>query len=51
VVPIELEDVDQWLFGAVEQAAGLVRIPGPPGQATASHGRLLNQNTDPGSLR
>jgi hypothetical protein len=27
VVPIEIEDVNQWLFGTVEQAAGLVRVP------------------------
>jgi len=27
VVSIEIEDVDQWLFGTVEQAAGLVRLP------------------------
>jgi hypothetical protein len=27
VVSIEFEDVDQWLFGTVEQAAGLVRVP------------------------
>jgi hypothetical protein len=27
VVSIEFDDVDQWLFGTVEQAAGLVRVP------------------------
>lgn len=27
VVSIELEDVDQWLFGTVEEAKGLVRLP------------------------
>jgi putative SOS response-associated peptidase YedK len=27
VVSIEFEDVDRWLFGTVEQAAGLVRVP------------------------
>ncbi len=26
VVPIEVEDVDQWLFGTVEQASRLVRL-------------------------
>jgi|APFre7841882630_1041343.scaffolds.fasta_scaffold13715_3 hypothetical protein len=26
VVPIDLTDVDPWLFGPVEQAAGLVRV-------------------------
>jgi hypothetical protein len=25
-VSIEIEDVDQWPFGAVDQAAGLVRV-------------------------
>jgi len=27
VVSIEIEDMDTWLFGTVEQAAGLVRVP------------------------
>jgi hypothetical protein len=27
VVPIELEDVDPWLFGTVEQAKALIRLP------------------------
>ena len=27
VVSIEIEDVDQWLFGTVEQAGELVRMP------------------------
>ena len=42
VVPIELEDVDPWLFGTVEQAARLVQLPpvevfdaGPAGLAAA----------------
>ena len=26
VVPIELVDVDQWLYGTIEQASGLVRL-------------------------
>jgi hypothetical protein len=26
VVPIELDDVDHWLYGTIEQAAGLVRL-------------------------
>ena len=26
VVPIEVEDVDQWLFGTVEQASRLMRL-------------------------
>jgi hypothetical protein len=28
VVSIEIEDVDLWLFGTVDQAAGLARVPG-----------------------
>jgi len=27
VVSIEFGDVDRWLFGTVEQAAGLVSVP------------------------
>lgn len=27
VVSIELEDVHQWLFGTVEKAKGLVKLP------------------------
>ena len=27
MVPIEPEDVDEWPFGSVEQAAGLMRVP------------------------
>jgi putative SOS response-associated peptidase YedK len=29
VVPLELEDVDQWLFGTQEQAARLIRLAAP----------------------
>ena len=28
VVPFKIEDVDQWLFGTVDQAAGLMRVLG-----------------------
>jgi len=27
-VPIDLIGIDQWLFGTVDQAAGLVRVAG-----------------------
>ena len=27
VVPIELEDVDSWLFGTVGEASALIRLP------------------------
>ncbi len=27
VAPIELQDVDQWLYGSLEEAASLVRVP------------------------
>ena len=33
VVPIELEDVDSWLFGTVEEAQKLVRLTAPEGFA------------------
>jgi hypothetical protein len=29
VAPIEFGDVDTWLYGAVEQANALVRLPAP----------------------
>ena len=29
VVPIELEDIDAWLYGTVEQAQGLIRLQPP----------------------
>lgn len=29
VVPIELEDVDQWLFGTVAEAQKLIRLSPP----------------------